>query len=148
MKRQHFSLQTLAFSLCLLVSAQNGELGDPQFLARLNSVSGPSFPYDDIESYPNGATVNGLAGGVHWIGAYVDRFAPTGIYAFDDFESYAAGAAVGGLTGGGFGWSGAYVDRAGLFGIKSMDDFESYTDGAAVNGLNGGIGWSGAIVDR
>jgi len=138
-----FSLQTSAFF------AQNGDLADPQFLARLSSsASGPSFPYDSFESYSDAAVVNALNGGSHWNGAYVDRFSPTGIYDLDLLESYSDAAAVDGLNGADLGFNGAYVGRDGLFGIKANDDCESYTDGASLNALNGGSDWGGAYVDR
>jgi hypothetical protein len=80
--------------------------------------TGPAFPNDDFESYTNGAQVNALNGGTHWNGAFVDRFAPTGIYEQDDFESYTDAAAVDGLNGGNLGWNGAYVYRAGLLASR------------------------------
>ena len=109
--------------------------------------SGPSFPNDSFESYTNNVTVNALDGGSHWNGAYVDRFAPTGIYDLDYLESYSDAAAVNGLNGADLGFNnGAYVDRDGLFGIKANDDLESYSDGVSVNALNGGSDWGGAFV--
>ncbi len=117
--------------------------------ARQSVQGGPSFPNDDFESYTANVAVNALNGGTHWNGAYVDRFAPTGIYDQDDFESYSDSAAVDGLNGANIGFNvGAYVARDGLFGVKASDDFESYSDSASVNALNGGSDWGGAFVDR
>jgi len=108
--------------------------------------SGPSLPFDNAESYTDGAALNGLNGGSGFAGAYVDRAAITGIQQYDDVESYTDGAALDGLNGAG--WPGAYVDRVNFTGVKALDTFESYSDGASLNGLNGGSGWGGAFVDR
>ncbi len=131
--------------LCLIRSAT---INLPGPGARQSSQGGLAFPSDDLESYTDAASVNGLNGGNHWNGPYVDRFAPTGIYDLEDFESYADGVAANGLNGGNLGWNGAYVDHDGLFGIKASDDFEPYSDAASLNGLNGGSDWGGAFVDR
>lgn len=65
---------------------------------------------DDMESYTDGAVVNGLNGGSGWDSAYVDRPGVFGIQSNDTMESYGNGVAVNGLNGGN-GWSAAYVDR-------------------------------------
>ena len=49
-------------------------LRDPAFLARGSSgPPGSSVPFDDIESYSSGVSLDGLNGGVNWSGAYIDR---------------------------------------------------------------------------
>lgn len=75
-----------------------------------SGASGPTFPFDSIESYSDGATLSGLNGGVNWAGAYVDRNGLTGIQAQDNAEGYTNGASLNGLNGG-LGWGGAFVDR-------------------------------------
>lgn len=66
--------------------------------------------YDDMESYSDGAALNGLNGGTGFAAAYVDRNGLFGVQAYDSMESYSDGAAVAGLNGGN-GFSAAYVDR-------------------------------------
>lgn len=142
--RRNFILTGLLFVLTAYAIGQQATLQ----CRRKVYTSGLAFPNDDFESYTANASVNALNGGGHWNGAYVDRFAPTGIYDQDDFESYSDAAAVDGLNGGNLGWNGAYVDRDSPLGIKASDDFESYADGASVDALNGGSDWGGAYVDR
>ncbi len=139
-------LLAYALTLALLIQAATTTIPGPG--ARQSVQGGPSFPNDDFESYTTNAQVNGLNGGGHWGGAFVDRFNPVGIYEQDDLEGYADGVAVDALNGGNLGWSGAYVDRDNPLGIKAIDDLESYSDGASVNALNGGSDWGGAFVDR
>jgi len=67
-------------------------------------------PYDDIESYADGAPLNGLNGGVGYPGPYISRGTFAGAAAADDIESYTDGVALNGLNGG-TGWGGPYVDR-------------------------------------
>lgn len=105
---------------------------------------GESIPQDDIESYSNGVLLDGLNGGIGWIGAYEARNNFMGVQATDDMESYTNGADLNGLNGGSMDWIGAYVARDNYLGLKSQDDMESYTNGANLDGLNGGTGWIGA----
>lgn len=64
---------------------------------------------DTMQSYANGAALNGLNGGTGWCrtAAYVDRTAYLGLQALDTMESYTNGANLVGLNGG-TGWAGAY----------------------------------------
>lgn len=119
---------------------------DPAFLARC--VRG--IPYDDMESYTDGATLDGLVGGYNeWAGVnpYVARENYTGLKSYDDLESYSNAADVNGLNGG-TGWTAAFVSRHAGVGIQASDDMESYSDGAGIDGLNGGERWTGAYVGR
>lgn len=69
----------------------------------------PRKPFDNMESYTDGARLHALNGGVDWAGPYVDRPLPTGLQCFDNMETYADGTPLNGLNGGA--WSaGAYVD--------------------------------------
>ena len=86
----------------------------PPYRLKLFSV----VPYDDMESYSDGASVNGLDGGKN--GSHV--------YAIQ--------------------WTSAYADRTSYTGRKSYDDMESYADGEALNGLNGGTGFTSGYVNK
>jgi hypothetical protein len=100
--------------------------------------------YDDMESYPDGAPLNGLSGG-NFPGAYVEH--GPGILALDTMETYTDGTPLNGLNGG-LGFTGPYAERINWFGVQAIDTMESYADGAALHGLNGGTNWAGAYVDR
>lgn len=93
---------------------------------------------DDMESYSDGALVNGRNGGTGWLNYYIDRVNVFLIVTRDDMESYSSAASVDGLSSG-FDWSGNYADRDGVFGFYGVDDMESYSDGASVDGLNGNM---------
>jgi len=131
------------FALTLVLGASAATVVIPGPLARHASAGVTVF--DTLETYSDGAILNGLNGGSGFIGAYVDN--GPGIVGVDDSESYSDGAALDGLNGGN-GFTLAYADRVGLLGVKASDDMESYSDGAALDALNGGSGWSGAFADR
>jgi len=125
-------------------------------IAFLSTKGIAHIPSDSMESYSDGATVNGLDGGsngsnlfvINWTTPYMDRLTFMGIQAQDNIESYSDGSAVNGLNGGAGSWGGVYVDRSEFTGLSASDSMESYSDGAALNGLNGGTGFSAAYVNH
>lgn len=104
-------------------------------------------PFDNAESYSNGASVTGLNGGSQWNGAWVADVAYFGVAARDTVESYGSGVNVDGLNGGEGIWNGAYVVDVSYVGIMATDNAESYSASGTVAGLNGGTGfWNGVWV--
>lgn len=75
-----------------------------------STSSGPPFPYDSIDSYSDGAPLDGLNGGVHWDAAFVDKNNILGIQSVDTMDDYSDGILLGGLNLG-VGWNGGYVER-------------------------------------
>jgi hypothetical protein len=117
-----------------------------------------------MESYANGALVNGLNGGangnnifvISWAGPYFSRGGFAGIYQYDDLEQYSNNAVLDGLDKqnpeerGMF--TAAYSSRLNYKTALVLDDNETYSDNAALNGLNGGTNyggtWTSAYVSR
>jgi hypothetical protein len=137
---------------------------DIPFLAQQNGQTLANIPNDSMESYANGALVNGLNGGangnnifvISWAGPYFSRGGFAGIYQYDDLEQYSNNAVLDGLDKqnpeerGMF--TAAYSSRLNYKTALVLDDNETYSDNAALNGLNGGTNyggtWTSAYVSR
>jgi hypothetical protein len=107
------------------------------------------YPLDSLESYADGAQVDGLNAGRYWNGAFVARGNLLGIRELDSFESYTDGADVNALNRGDW-TNNAFVARENDIRIYLEDDLETYAVQApVVDTLNGGaMGWGGAWTFR
>lgn len=65
---------------------------------------------DEMETYTNGAALQGLNNGFGFSAAYQDHEVYIGLKDVDDMESYSDSAALNGLNGG-TGWVSAYVNH-------------------------------------
>lgn len=128
---------------------------DTAFVASLGhvSLSTGTIPSDDIESYPNGANLNGQNGGLNgtspvivWLTGYAGIFGVTTIQVQDTFETYTNGVPLSGLNGElmqAGSWNSAYLAIHGFTSLQEYDTFQSYTNGVALSGLNGGTNEAG-----
>lgn len=121
---------------------------DP-YVAR-NNIS--TISYDSMESYVDGAALDGLDSGVGFIyGPYVDRENFIRVNDDEDFEAYSVQDPIVDPLNAGSGWTGNWA----VGGVPAngstwktggaSDNFEDYTDeNPVVSTLNSGAGWTGA----
>jgi len=75
------------------------------FMARQVAAPALDQAEDDFEGYADSQTVNGLSGGIGWVGGYTAESIATGS---ESFESYTDGSDANALDGG-TGWSGTWT---------------------------------------